>query len=140
MLSLLVLFMLIGTAFLMTSNQYRNASKASAKHDRVGNYPDEVARPGPDAGPPRHGQPQFGRFATTACCATCTARTALRRSSTRRLTMDLAIDDVGQVTRFAAAIRRHRRHNNLGPTQGQLIDIYVRQLAFSADDPLTPIG
>src|SRR5262245_19933029 len=37
-LSMLVLFMLIGTAFLMTSNQSRTAAKGSAKQDRLGNY------------------------------------------------------------------------------------------------------
>src|SRR5262245_57892448 len=41
-LSLLVLFMLIGTAFLMSSNQYRGAMKANAKQDAYGNYPTKL--------------------------------------------------------------------------------------------------
>src|SRR3989304_3035477 len=41
-LSLLVLFMLIGTAFLMSSNQYRNSAKAAAKHDRFGTPPTKL--------------------------------------------------------------------------------------------------
>ena len=41
-LSLLVLFMLIGTAFLMSSNQYRKGMKEQAKQDRIGNYPTKL--------------------------------------------------------------------------------------------------
>ena len=41
-LSLLVLFMLIGTAFMMSSNQYRTASQASAKLNRVGSPPTKL--------------------------------------------------------------------------------------------------
>src|SRR4051812_48931002 len=37
-LSMLVLFMLIGTAFLMSSNQSRIQNKEAAKQDRLGNY------------------------------------------------------------------------------------------------------
>ena len=37
-LSMLVLFMLVGTAFLMSSNQSRVAMKEAAKEDRLGNY------------------------------------------------------------------------------------------------------
>src|SRR6185436_5120217 len=37
-LSMLVLFMLIGTAYLMTSNQSQKAAKGAAKGDRLGNY------------------------------------------------------------------------------------------------------
>src|SRR5262245_16594317 len=37
-LSMLVLFMLIGTAFLMTSDQSRTAAKGSAKLNRLGNH------------------------------------------------------------------------------------------------------
>src|SRR3954449_11852667 len=37
-LSMLVLFMLVGTAFLMSSNQSRVAMKEAAKQDRMGNY------------------------------------------------------------------------------------------------------
>jgi hypothetical protein len=41
-LSLLVLFMLIGTAYLMSSSQYSQGSVASAKRDRLGNYPTKL--------------------------------------------------------------------------------------------------
>ena len=41
-LSMLVLFMMIGTAFLMTSDMYRKGSKAAAKEGRVGNPPREL--------------------------------------------------------------------------------------------------
>ena len=41
-LSLLVLFMLIGTAFLMSSNQYRKGMKEQAKQDATGNYPTKL--------------------------------------------------------------------------------------------------
>src|SRR3954471_15975602 len=37
-LSMLVLFMLVGTAFLMSSNQLREMMKEAAKQDRLGNY------------------------------------------------------------------------------------------------------
>ena len=37
-LSMLVLFMLIGTAFLMSSSQSRDSAKANAKKDRLGNH------------------------------------------------------------------------------------------------------
>ena len=37
-LSMLVLFMLIGTAYLMSSSQTRTQSKDAAKHDQHGNY------------------------------------------------------------------------------------------------------
>src|SRR6476646_3613012 len=37
-LSMLVLFMLIGTAFLMSSNQSRVMMKEASKQDRLGNY------------------------------------------------------------------------------------------------------
>ena len=37
-LSMLVLFMLVGTAFLMSSNQSRDQMKEAAKQDRLGNY------------------------------------------------------------------------------------------------------
>ena len=39
---MLVLFMLIGTAFLMSSSQYRHAAQSSAKMDRVGNHPSDL--------------------------------------------------------------------------------------------------
>src|SRR5947209_5086306 len=41
-LSMLVLFMLIGTAFLMTSNQSRVNSKHSATQNRVGNLASRI--------------------------------------------------------------------------------------------------
>src|SRR3954454_1042028 len=41
-LSMLVLFMLVGTAFLMSSNQSRVSMKDAAKQDRLGNYATEL--------------------------------------------------------------------------------------------------
>jgi hypothetical protein len=45
-LSMLVLFMLVGTAFLMSSNQSRVAMKEAAKQDRLGNYATELLHRG----------------------------------------------------------------------------------------------
>src|SRR5687767_5956426 len=45
-LSMLVLFMLIGTAFLMSSSQSRVDAKNSAKLHRYGNHPTEVLERG----------------------------------------------------------------------------------------------
>jgi hypothetical protein len=150
-LSLLVLFMLIGTAFLMSSNQYGRASKASAKLNRVGNYPTKL----------------LDRAVMQIIRDTANPNSAIRSHS---LLGDLYGTDgfqgvvyspldadfdptedltdttfVGRNTRFAGATPGTPA-DQLGPTQGQMVDLYVRALAYnaaaatnrSADDPLTP--
>ncbi len=132
-LSLLVLFMLVGTAFLMSSNQYRNASTASAKNDRLGSPPTKlldgalmkVLR---DTGEPdsaiRYHSLLRDLYGSDGFEAVVYSPTTMNLSTT-----------AGQVTRYAAATAGTPAAQ-LGPTQGQLIDVYVRELAFRAVDPL----
>lgn len=144
-LSLLVLFMLIGTAFLMSSNQYRHSAKASAKLNRLGNYPTKLLDRAlmqvlrdtgePDSSVRFHSllrdlygsdgfEAQVYSFATgdsvnlKNVAPGCTVRYSGATPSTTDTTVNL-----------------------LGPTQGQFIDLFVKQLQFgpslSIDDPHT---
>ncbi len=132
-LSMLVLFMLIGTAFLMSSNSANRSAKVNAKKDRLGNHATRL----------------LDRAAVTVIRDTDDPNSALRYHSLlrdlygtdgfqavcysdQRFPFDPTIP-AQQVTRFAGA----NAAQLLGPTNGQFIDIYVRALAFNADDPLT---
>jgi hypothetical protein len=133
-LSLLVLFMLVGTAFLMSSNQYQKGMKDAAKVDRLGSPPTKLLDSAlmkvlrdtgePDSAIRYHSllRDLYGSDGFEAVVYSPT-------------TMNLT--PAGQVTRYAGATAGAPT-NQLGPTQGQLIDVYVRELAFKAVDPLTP--
>jgi hypothetical protein len=140
-LSMLVLFMLIGTAFLMSSSQYRTSSKAGAKQDRVGNYPTNL----------------LDRGLMAVLRDTNNPNSAIRYHSLLRdmygvdgfegvVYSPLPTDSFNpndpalQVSRYADAIvdvSATPVAEDLGPTQGQLIDIYVRALGHGLNDPLT---
>lgn len=141
-LSLLVLFMLIGTAFLMSSNQYKRSSAASAKLFRVGNFPTKL----------------LDRALMQVLCDTGNRNSAIRYHSLLRdmygaegfeaviyspidtdLDPSFAAGNPGsQVTRFATPTNGSppAATRPLGPTQGQFVDIYVREHAFRRDDRL----
>ncbi len=142
-LSMLVLFMLIGTAFLMTSSQSRDAAKGSAKKNRLGN----------------HATKELGRALLHVLRDTENPHSAVRTHSllrdfygtdgfqgvTYRYVPGPPPDKVdlhvsGQTCRFAGATAAQP----LGPTQGQMVDIYFKSLTFgvavagkSDDDPDT---
>ena len=146
-LSLLVLFMLLGTAFLMTSSQYKSGAASSAKLNRVGTFPTksldralmQVVR---DTDNP-YSVVRYHSLLRDMYGADGFEGTVYSPVSTASFNPTVADQ---QVTRFAAATTGTPAQQ-LGPTQGQLIDIYVRQLAYnsnattpasrSADDPLT---
>lgn len=136
-LSMLVLFMLIGTAFLMTASQQRVSATNAARHDRLNNYATK----------------QLERALFQLVRDTDNPHSVMLGQSLLRdeygtqgfqgvvyspATMDLATV-VGQVSRFSGATVALP----LGPTAGQFVDIYVRQLGWdpsanaSLDDPLT---
>ena len=145
-LSMLVLFMLIGTAFMMSSSQTRSSANASAKKDRVGNL----------------GTRLLDRALLQVIRDTENPDSAIRYHSLLRdvygtqgfqgvvyspETLNLATA-LGQVSRFAggtADVLATPVREELGPTSGQFIDIYVRQLAWdgttnaSLDDPFTSV-
>ncbi len=125
-LSLLVLFMLIGTAFLMSSNQYRRGATAAAKLDRLGTPPTKL----------------LDRALMQVLCDTGNPRSVVRYHSLLRdlygsegfeaevyrrgqLARPANPPLVNQVTRFAEAATALPA-DRLGPTQGQFIDIYVQ--------------
>jgi hypothetical protein len=138
-LSMLVLFMLVGTAFLMSSGQSRDQAKTDAKSKRL-DY--RATR-------------QLDGALLQVLRDTDNPYSVVRYHSLLR---DLYGTDgfqgviyrpgavgpttAGQPTRYAGAIAG----TPLGPTQGQLIDIYVRALGWdmatnaSVDDPLTTIN
>ena len=124
-LSMLVLFMLIGTAFLMSSGQSRDQAKTAAKADRLGNHATKLLDRGllqvlRDTETPTRSS------ATTACSATSTAPTAFRALFTAQ-----NADVTTRPARLATLACQRTRDGipPLGPTQGQFIDIYVRALA-----------
>jgi len=147
-LSLLVLFMLIGTAFLMSSNQYKTSATASSRLNRVGNFPTEL----------------LDRALMQVLCDTGNPNSVIRTHSLLRdfygtegfealvyspLNNDLDASfatPVQQVTRYATeptgpydvSSGTPPRVKASDPTRRQLIDIYVRELAYKADDPQTP--
>jgi len=140
-LSMLVLFMLVGTTFLMSSNQQGKTASASSKLNRVGN----------------HGTRLLDRAMLEMLRDTDNINSAIRFHSLLRDVygtdgfqgvvyrpgvngVNLATPE-GQATRYAGGTVAQQ----LGPTQGQFIDIYVRALGWdtstnpqrSLDDPLT---
>ena len=127
-LSMLVLFMLIGTAFLMSSGQSKKASVAAAKNNRVGN----------------NGTRLLDRALLQVLRDTDNQNSVVRYHSLLRdlygtngfqfvatkYTAGPPQDPVdpltlGQMSRFAEATPAAP----LGPTQGQFVDIYFKQLA-----------
>lgn len=139
-LSMLVLFMLIGTAFLMSSSQQSKNAGNAAKMNSVGNPPTK----------------DLDNALMQVLRDSDNEHSAIRYHSLLRDiygtdgfqgvvyspdTMDIAMP-TGQVTRFAAATAGTAAQQ-LGPTAGQFIDIYVRALGWdipnnkSVNDPLT---
>src|SRR4051812_37679651 len=126
-LSMLVLFMLVGTAFLMSSNQSRVAMKEAAKEDRVGNYATQLLE---------RGLLQVVRD-------TDNPNSAIRYHSLLRdvygtdgfqgviYPADLNKSETGYLTRFAGATAG-TVPQQLGPTNGQFIDIYVGQKPYNS--------
>jgi hypothetical protein len=141
-LSLLVLFMLIGTAFLMSSNQYRNASTASAKLNRLGNDPTKLLDGALMKVLRDTGEPD------SAIRYHSLLRDLYGSDGFEAVIYSPLDDDVdlafpatslkSQFTRYASPTYGAMPSPPFGPTQGQLIDVYVRELAFKANDPLTP--
>lgn len=133
-LSMLVLFMLVGTAFLMSSNQSRVAMKKVALQDRLGNYATRL----------------LDRAVFQIVRDTDNPSSVIRYHSLLRDlygtdgfqgvvykpgTVDLTLLR-GQAPRFAGAIADDTAtavREDLGPTNGQFIDIYV------LTKPYTPI-
>ncbi len=139
-LSMLVLFMLIGTAFLMSSSQQSKNAGNSAKLNSVGNPPTK----------------DLDNALMQVLRDSDNEHSAIRYHSLLRdmygadgfqgvvyspLAMNISTPE-GQVTRFAAATAGTPAQQ-LGPTAGQFIDIYVRALGWdttnnkSVNDPLT---
>jgi hypothetical protein len=139
-LSLLVLFMLIGTAFLMSSNQYRNASTASAKLNRLGNDPTKLLDGALMKVLRDTGEPD------SAIRYHSLLRDLYGSDGFEAVIYSPFDDDVdlafpatslkSQFTRYASPTYGTVPSPPFGPTQGQLIDVYVRELAFKAVDPL----
>ncbi len=137
-LSMLVLFMLIGTTFLMTSNSERVAAKHSGRAGRLGNTPSKLLdralmqllrdTENPASVMRDHGllRDLYGTDGLQGIIYSPPANQAFDPARPAQ-----------QVTRFSAAVAGTPAQQ-LGPTQGQLIDIYVRALAHGLDDPATP--
>ncbi len=130
-LSMLVLFMLMGTAFLMTSNQSRMAAKGSAKGHRLGNDATRL----------------LDRALMHLVRDSDNEHSAIRYHSLLRdlygtdgfqgviysPAPNVAFDPndpAKQVTRFAGALAGNAAAQ-LGPTNGQFIDLYVSENAYS---------
>ena len=140
---MLVLFLLMGTAFLMTANITKVAAVHAARLNRHGNPPGDLA----------------DRALMTLLRDTEQPNSALGKHSLLRdmygtdgfqgaiyspaanLVFDPTVP-AQQVSRFAGGRANTSitvpAPENFGPAMGQFIDIYVRQLAYGADDPLTP--
>ena len=125
-LAMLALFLLLGTAFLMTSGHYWDAEKAKAKLDRVDNQPGD----------------ELERAMLQVLRDTNNPHSAVRGHSLLR-DMYGADGFIGRVyandalptfvAQYAgAAFPGHP--NPLGATEGQLIDIYVLDKQFEAAD------
>lgn len=134
-LSMLVLFMLIGTAFLMSSGQSRDAAKAMARVDRLETH-------------------ATGRLDRAAMDLLRDTENPVSAAFSHSLLRDFYGTDgfqgliyaprpvdlpaqAGYLTRYSNAVPPA---NLLGTTQGQFIDIYVRALGFSANDPQTTVN
>lgn len=133
-LSMLVLFMLIGTAFLMTSSHSRDAAKGSAKKDRVGNHATRL----------------LDRALLQLLRDTENPHSVVRTHSLLRdlygvdgfeaRVLGLRNTDPLYAAQFAGA-SLPGSPSPLGHTQGQFIDIFVRPLSWSPtkeNDPATP--
>lgn len=133
-LGMLVLFMLIGTAWLMVSSQSRTQAVHAAKVNRVGNKPGEL----------------LDRALREWLRDTDRPNSVIRYHSLLRdlygtdgfqgviYRPDLAFDRLvpaQQVTRFAGATAG-TREQQLGPTQGQFIDLYIAARDYAAGEVL----
>ncbi len=131
-LSMLVLFMLIGTAFLMTSNQARTSAKYNARGYRLGNRADELLD-----------RALMHALRDTENPAAATHTHSLLRDfygtdgfqvliyQPPSIDFTLA-NGSGQATRYAGALAA----TSLGPTLGQFIDIYVGSVIPNAGDSI----
>lgn len=126
-LSMLVLFMLVGTAFLMSSNQSREAMKDAAKQNRLG---DLATR-------------NLDRAMLQLVRDTQNQNSVIRYHSLLRDVYGTdGFQGVVYVPDFAteaAFITRYSQAtgtplNPMGPTNGQFIDIYVSQRAYITSD------
>ena len=123
-LSMLVLFMLVGTAFLMSSNQSRHQMKEAAKQDRLGNYATKLLE-----------RAMFQIVRDTDNQASVIRYHSLLRDmyGTDGLQGVIyvpinttSVPEKDFVTRFADAVYDPGDPSKLyGPTNGQFIDIYV---------------
>ncbi|MCI0331954.1 MAG: hypothetical protein L0228_01860 [Planctomycetes bacterium] len=119
-LSMLVLFMLIGTAFLMTSNQARTSAKYNARGDRLGNRADELLD---------RGLMQIVR--DTENPSSVIGKHSLLRDF-------YGTDGFEAVVASATYARQIGDNTTLGAAQGQLIDVYVVPIARPTDNTTTP--
>ncbi len=125
-LSMLVLFMLIGTAFIMTSNQSRIAAKDAAKQERLGNFATKL----------------LDRGLLHLLRDSENQNSAIRTHSLLRdlygtdgfqgviYPADLTNNENGYLVRYAGAIAGTSAQQ-LGPTNGQFVDIYVSQKGYA---------
>src|SRR5262249_2216747 len=123
-LSMLVLFMLIGTAFLMSSSQEQKTAKSMAKVDSNGNFATKLLD---DALLQilRDTQNPYSVVRYHSLLRDVYGTNGLQGVIYSPTTVDFTIAD-GQCTRFAGATTPIP----LGPTNGQFIDIYVRALGW----------
>lgn len=142
-LSMLVLFMLIGTAFLMSSSQQSKNASNAAKLNSVGNPPTkdldsalmQVLRDSDN----EHSAIRYHSLLRDIYGTD--GFQGVVYSPLAKLSFDPTVP-AQQVTRFAAATAGTAAQQ-LGPTAGQFIDIYVRALGWdipnnkSVNDPLT---
>jgi hypothetical protein len=131
-LSMLVLFMMVGTAFLMTSDMYRKGSKAAAKEGRVGNPPRELL----DRALYqllRDTNNQFSVVRYHSLLRDMYGTDGFEATVYRPATVNLS-SSAGQATRYAGATSA----KPLGPTQGQLIDIYIRPEVLAGNGVAEP--
>ena len=131
-LSLLVLFMLLGTAFLMSSSQYKSRRCGVGEEGSTRQISDEASGRRCDAGSARYGQPVFGRPLPQPTARYVRRRRIRSQKSTARLRRCVRRRPSPRSKSRDSQARRPDTAQQLGPTQGQLIDIYVRQLAFNS--------
>ncbi len=133
-LSMLVLFMLVGTAFLMTADQSRVSSKSNAKKDRLGNVATQDLT---------RALMQLLRDTENPYAATYTHSILRDFYGTDGFRGQVQIVPTTapfvpgnlpqEVTRYAAATPPP---NELGPTQGQFIDIYFSSVVPNPGDTI----
>jgi hypothetical protein len=130
-LSMLVLFMLVGTAFLMTSNQSRTAAKDAAKQNRLGNLATrQLDRAMLDL--LRDTENPYSVIRHHSLLGDVYGTNGFQGVIYNPGTRDLTTAE-GQVARFAGA-PVDTPAQQLGPTNGQFIDIYVSQKPYTAID------